>query len=414
VAVRVPAGGGEGGAVFRSLDAFTLVFVAALCALFLAVVMTGIHLAGNRERAVRDWALAGVFFCVGHLVGLLTMVPASPAVSVIGLALANGAIALGHGMVLLGIQDHLRRDRSTRAVVLLGLLVVLLILTVPLMQHSVLLRVGLISMLYTAIAAMSACWLFQGDDRPLRRYRAAVAAVLIGYAGFLCLRFAYLLLDYGLAGQPERSPVLAPVFLASVLFYLGLAGALALLLFRYKEIHLQYLARHDALTGLLNRYSLEDVAERELIRASRSQRPLSVVALDLDWFKQVNDGHGHAAGDFVLRSVARRLRATVRDADIVFRIGGEEFLVLLPDAGMSTARQVAQRLRHALAEHPVEFRGRSIVVTASFGITTLQHDSDDWDALLRRADRAVYRAKENGRNRVETEGRSSVTTLASA
>ncbi len=161
-------------------------------------------------------------------------------------------------------------------------------------------------------------------------------------------------------------------------------------------------ATHDALTGLLNRRALLDSLERGLARSRRETSPLSVVLLDLDHFKPVNDTHGHNAGDLVLREVAARLRHSLRGADAVGRWGGEEFLAVLPGCDLAYTTQVAERLRADMAAATVALRGgRTVTVTCSIGCAGTADGAVSVEELIATADAALYRAKENGRNRVE-------------
>jgi len=159
---------------------------------------------------------------------------------------------------------------------------------------------------------------------------------------------------------------------------------------------LQRQLRHDPLTGLLNRHTLDDVIRQALARTSRDGVPMALLAIDLDHFKRVNDDFGHAAGDKVLRGLGALLRERLRASDVAFRLGGEEFLVLLHDTPVSRARQVAESLL-------TEIRKASLLdarpVTASIGLAPLDGEQDV-DAWIAHADEALYRAKGNGRDRV--------------
>jgi diguanylate cyclase (GGDEF)-like protein len=158
-------------------------------------------------------------------------------------------------------------------------------------------------------------------------------------------------------------------------------------------------AATDALTGLPNRRTLDDTLRQMLARASRTLSPLSVVLLDLDHFKQINDTYGHERGDDALAAVAAMLRATVREADFVGRRGGEEFLILLPDTDQTGAVPLADKLRRQM--HHIQLAGLEQTITGSFGIATYPDDGTTTEALLRLADRALYTAKAAGRDRVE-------------
>ena len=158
----------------------------------------------------------------------------------------------------------------------------------------------------------------------------------------------------------------------------------------------------DALTGLNNRRYLDTHLATLVDRSNRRGRPLSVLITDIDHFKFINDTHGHEGGDDVLRDFARRVRGAVRGADLACRYGGEEFVVVMPDTTADIAAQVAERLREAVAAAPfkISATGAAATVTTSVGIATLEADGEGADALLRRADKALYQAKNNGRNRV--------------
>ncbi len=162
-------------------------------------------------------------------------------------------------------------------------------------------------------------------------------------------------------------------------------------------------ATHDGLTGVLNRTGIREVLEKELSRARREGTPLSVLLADLDHFKQVNDCHGHMAGDAVLKEAARRMQAGLRCYDALGRYGGEEFLVVLPGCDGAGAAAQAERLRAAVSNRPFAFGGVQIVVTCSLGVAwTDTPEAAKATLLVHRADEALYAAKNRGRDRVES------------
>jgi diguanylate cyclase (GGDEF)-like protein len=168
-----------------------------------------------------------------------------------------------------------------------------------------------------------------------------------------------------------------------------------------KQQELSYLATHDALTGLRNRRAFLQEAEHELSRALRYPCETGILVADLDHFKRVNDQHGHPGGDAVLRHFATVLKAQLRDSDIAARLGGEEFIVLLPGTGAAGATAVAEKVRQAIESAPVFFEGERIEVTVSLGVSSLPpHSACTIEALYGQADQALYAAKTNGRNRV--------------
>jgi diguanylate cyclase (GGDEF)-like protein len=157
----------------------------------------------------------------------------------------------------------------------------------------------------------------------------------------------------------------------------------------------------DFLTGIANRRTFFEAGELELARRRRSPREISLILFDIDHFKQVNDTYGHPAGDDVLRHLAGLLISTFRQVDIVARVGGEEFAVLLPSTNLQNAARVADRLRRAAESNRVQTGNASIAYTLSGGIAAMDDSLVSLDALISRADRALYAAKAAGRNRIE-------------
>lgn len=168
---------------------------------------------------------------------------------------------------------------------------------------------------------------------------------------------------------------------------------------------IEALANTDALTGALSRRHFLELAGRERARAAREGGGLAVLLLDIDHFKRVNDTHGHAGGDAVLRAFHATCAAQLRAHDLLGRLGGEEFGVVLPATGREVARQVAERLRAAVAAGPVTLPGgAAVAITVSIGLAFTASAAEDIDSLLAAADAALYRAKREGRNRVVEAG----------
>lgn len=161
-------------------------------------------------------------------------------------------------------------------------------------------------------------------------------------------------------------------------------------------------ATHDGLTKVLNRSAIMDVLRNEIARAERDHQPLSLLMLDLDRFKSINDTYGHQMGDAALREAALRMRTACRRYDSVGRYGGEEFLMVLPGCDLADACSQAERLREAIAASSFSCGSESLQVTISVGVSSA-HDHHA-DTMIREADEALYRAKSQGRNRVEHSG----------
>lgn len=170
---------------------------------------------------------------------------------------------------------------------------------------------------------------------------------------------------------------------------------------KQREDKLYRQATRDALTGAFNRGHFNEMATQEIERARRFAEPLSLVMMDIDHFKKINDTYGHEAGDQAIIGLARTSSAFVRKIDFVGRLGGEEFAILLPRANKEPAFDMAQRLRIQLSEQRFMAEGVEFSYTVSMGVATLRPDVRDLAELLRNADAALYKAKREGRNRVE-------------
>ncbi len=169
---------------------------------------------------------------------------------------------------------------------------------------------------------------------------------------------------------------------------------------REQNEKLQILSSTDPLTGLRNRQDLNAHLSELIERSEQQQKPFALLMMDLDHFKRLNDDYGHLAGDRALKLIADELRVILRDDDYAARFGGEEFLVLLPEAAEKTALAVAERLRSGIEKHVIDLNGKQVRVTLSIGVAIYPEAGTDVDAIIHSADEALYQAKTEGRNRV--------------
>jgi len=260
----------------------------------------------------------------------------------------------------------------------------------------------LMSLVTTGVAAATAYILIRYADPAVRVPCRATAALYVVFGLMTVIRCIGILFW----GVPQN------FFIASVSQLFGFLGFYILIvgipigyfwmtssrLYANQEL----LARTDSLTGLLNRRGLEEHALREIKRSRRHGTPLTVLAMDLDHFKSINDRYGHETGDAVLCSVAKALAAAMRSYDVAARLGGEEFVALLAETNAQNAASTAERLRATMEALEVSANGHCLGFTASFGIAVFQ-PNDTLESVLRRSDRALYAAKLAGRNRVMQE-----------
>lgn len=214
-------------------------------------------------------------------------------------------------------------------------------------------------------------------------------------------------------GNPHLERPYSPNAVATALFcllYLGIffhtyVGRTSSYFNRMRNYNdrLQEMASHDPLTQVLNARAYYHACEQQIVQSQRSEQPFSVLFVDLDHFKTINDTHGHAAGDEVLRVVARTLGEQLRRSDLLGRIGGEEFSVFLPNTPVAGALQVAENLRMAVQQcQPNIGGGTQLRITASIGVASRSPGAQTMQAIQQRADEAMYEAKKAGRNRVST------------
>ena len=323
---------------------------------------------------------------------------------------ANWVLPLANGAWLVGLALYWRAVRRLFAVpdshwiylpVLAGTFGnVVFVYAVP----SVAYRVAVATVCWVAIIGGAVATLLRHRDRDRSISARVLTGIFILLAALMLARGVY----YVVAGQVVVSiaqplnwvNALTPLLVA-VLPVIG-TTAFVLLCFERIRAELHRAATTDALTGLPSRRTITERASVLLALAHAGQQPFSVAVIDVDYFKAINDQHGHDIGDLVLQAVAASLRAHCRGEEVVGRQGGEEFVALLPEADAAGAHRAAERLRTAVADQSVAVGpDTSLQVTVSIGIATGTSNSlPDFDTLLKRADMALYDAKANGRNRV--------------
>ncbi len=365
--------------------------------LSLALCMALASLRRSGLPGVRQWLLANLAVVVYlPLLGLRGIVPDS-----ISIVAANGILALSVALYYAGCAHFLGQPPRWNWLLGGALLQVLAVSYWRYGDNSLPMRVMAISA-YSAVVCTATAWLM------LKHYRGRRSSVhyrlLTGLACIFALsQLARSIYFYTLHPAPTS------IMLASgwniVLLCLGaaimpaLSMSSVLMLHESLQTEAENAANRDFMTGALSRKHLFTIGQQQILHAAASHQPLTLLLIDLDHFKTINDTFGHAAGDEVLRAFADMVNGHLRGQDTLGRLGGEEFAILLPDATVEAGWQVAERLRLHAQQHLVSSSFGDCRYSISIGVADW-HGGESFDQLCRRADQALYEAKNNGRNRV--------------
>ncbi len=350
-------------------------------------------LAGDRAEQ-RAWALGNLLATVGLLVGAMTMAP-----DFVHAVLSYGLMGLGLALVLRGLRLHCGLGLGLCPVlVITGLALALpavFLWVVPSLAGRLLVTGAFFGLLNWACAAVL-----------LRGMRKGTRAVMwVTTAGFLLFGVVLLLRAGVLALHPTEANEDLQLVMALTLFCIPLAqvaitfGLMMMIARRYVE-ELRRLSVMDKLTGVHNRAGMEMLGSRVLQRARMARRPVCALMIDADHFKRINDEHGHAGGDAVLRQIAEAIGAPLRPGDLLARFGGEEFVALLEGLDQDGGLRVAERLRERVEASAVQHGTKLLRCTISVGVACSRQQGDELAPLLAAADKALYEAKQQGRNRV--------------
>ncbi|HEY9128006.1 MAG TPA: GGDEF domain-containing protein [Acidobacteriaceae bacterium] len=318
----------------------------------------------------------------------------------LGWTIANLAAVTGYGCLQAGIVEFLRRGPRSRWLPILTNAVCLVLFPVWSMQPDGLNRIFSFQDFCLSLQSAACVWLLiWAKEKETLLPRQVLGCFLAIYSVVELARAAV----YAVTG---KTPEIAapPIEVASAVVYIVACSMLpmAFLWMMNSRLH-AHMARQmttDPLTEVLNRRGLETEGEIHLARYNRTRRQFALVLADIDHFKRLNDAYGHAAGDMVLRELAGALAREIREADVIGRLGGEEFVLLFPDIEVAGAARLVERLREAMARKRFALGGESVAVTVSYGMTiTAGRQSLSWAGLLNEADVALYEAKGAGRDR---------------
>lgn len=377
----------------------TAAFILAIN-LFIAgifAVAFGVVAATNRTARGAGWLAGG--YALGIVDVVLELVlpeQADPTPVAVGIFLV---FLIGQTFCLIGVARHYRVLPPWIAIAAISTLSVLAIPLIFTLDYGSPLRSLAYQLPYFAMHSLIVFTIFRS-----RRRQAldVLLMVLTAVTALLYLVRPLIVWIVGTANAPQG--YMATTYAAisqsvGAVTLIAMALVLLLVIMRDTAAEMNIRSETDSLSGALNRRGFDAHAERLLAQAQRTGAPLALVTADLDHFKAINDGFGHAAGDMVIAHFASLLRGSAAAAAIVSRLGGEEFAVLMPDATIAEGRRYAETVRTALAAAPLSGLGVDQRVTASFGVAQAMPGDTLFD-LSRRADAALYRAKASGRNQV--------------
>lgn len=380
------------------MDAYTLVVACMLLGVVMAASMGMLYLAGARQRCLLDWSVAGAAFAVNNIGAMIAVRLQIDHFLVPGIG--NACYVVGHFGILAGLRRHAGADPHWKWMAALGLAIVG-VHALPFVHGSVVHRMILLTPLVAGCDVGAARLLWRHADRHMRTVGLPLVVLELLFALQMTLRALYLV-----ASEHTSLTFMGSEFLQTsgslfVLMFLSIGTMCCVLIVMHDQAQaLRLAALTDALTGWLNRRALNDMAAQAFARCRRSGAPLHVIIFDIDHFKSINDRHGHAVGDAAIRHVTATAAQVLQEGDARFRIGGEEFAVLLCDTTAQAAQAIAERLRAQVAAHRLELQDGALAMTVSVGLATLRAQDAGWDDVLQRADAALYQAKRHGRNRV--------------
>lgn len=373
-----------------ALDPRTIIAIAILMSALMAIVLTFMRASYPRTiHGLGLWALAAATWVLSAI--LYANRDAHWPESVLVIA-PNLLLMLGSVTYLAGCQRFFGQPTAWRRWAAFLLIALLILIWQTFVQPSYVLRLVTVTCAIGIIYAANLWFLLRhGSARLAVRL---VQTVLLAHLLVVAARLVTIATGQA-SGHLYESTTMQVIYVASfvVCQLLYCIGAILMATDRLASEYARQ-ARFDPLTGVYNRRALLEYCADELVRSQRTGRGPALMMLDLDHFKAINDRHGHQHGDEVLRHFSRQARASLRPADRLGRYGGEEFVVLLPEADLDAASSIAGRIHAALHE------SQTLACTVSIGITTWQGKGDTLDAMLARADRALYDAKAQGRNRI--------------
>lgn len=384
-------------------DIRTSLLLGAFLTLLIGVLLFSVrrHFAATLQPSLRWWILATMLHPIGFLlIGLRSVVSDWWAVVLSNTLIATACAAFA---ISLRIFSGSPQRRARLVALVLGTCALAIFYTF--VDPNDAMRVGTISVLYALLLGSSARAVYRRGQALTAITHITGGLFLVGTVIMAWRGLVYLFLPASIPPSVlDPTPMQIAAFGAGGLLPVISTVGYLLMCTEFSQRELAKAASLDYLTGICNRRAIEDLAKRSIAAARRHGIPMAMMIIDVDHFKRINDDFGHQAGDGALVETVERLRDSLRSEDLVGRLGGEEFVAVMPNTDAASALAAAERMRAAFADTPMQIDGRALTITVSIGVAVLDAQDQQYAHLLRRADRAMYAAKSAGRNKVMLAG----------
>ena len=393
-----------------ALDTNTLIIVTAITLILTSGAILISWQINRQIVGAKHWSLGYLLLASGILLQA-TQEYLNPLISI---GLANHIIVSGFYFTWMGSRVFQGRPLlPVRHFIILHLALFMMLVLLKLESSGLADRTILMSAILGVLSLLIASELLRNNSQK------NLSATITGTV-FVLLSIAFIARGISVEILPERGNMVTAgkhshiTYLFAIIFNIPIAFGFIIMLTEQLENRLQKLANTDFLTGLHSRRAIVNTADRLISRSNRSSSFTSLVMMDLDHFKNINDTYGHQAGDALLSHFAEVMRQCFRPDDLIGRMGGEEFIAILTNTRFSDAIDAAERLRATFEKESVPFNGQHISATVSIGIATTEHGAETFNQLFKEADKALYHAKGTGRNCVASIINSSEISINSA
>lgn len=380
-----------------ALDIRTLSFITTSIAFLYAI---GLFVFGRMKKKFKGFgalASGSAFYGMGlFLLGFRDVLP-----DIITIVIANTLLVAGLVLYFEGSRRFLGVADSIHPAGIVAILSNMGIFLYYTFQNpSVNMRIITICIIATILSGLCSREFSRNMPNYWRVPATLIALVFGSYCAFQLYRISWTLGEGGINSLMSAGTVHSFAFIFIIILITGSAFGFIWMVSKQLEYELTELANQDQLTKILNRRGVETLAKHEFLKMARLDTNLSIILTDIDHFKQVNDRFGHPRGDGVLVGFAKTIQENLRPFDIFGRIGGEEFVIIMPNTTLDEAAILAERLRKVVEAFVFDVKNKKIKITASFGVVNYVSEADTLDRLMTYADKALYHSKQRGRNQV--------------